>query len=136
MNDSLFKQFVHRVPTPSEAKEVDIDELDDFGSFGYLRGVRDRALMLELRLKDGSVKALGYSWLERAEFDPSDGFSLYFGAHLIRIEGRNLGVEVRPNVRLLDGLIRHRVPWVREASEPEVLKASQTALVIEAITIK
>jgi hypothetical protein len=45
----------------------------DLGAFGFLRGVRDRAVMLELRWKDGSVVAFAYAWLERAGFDPSEG---------------------------------------------------------------
>jgi hypothetical protein len=136
MNDSLFKQFVHRVDPGSDAKEVESEAADDFGAFGFLRGVRDRAIMLELRLKDGSVRAFGNSWLERVEFDPSEGYSLYFGSHVVRIEGRNLAQEVRPNVRLLDGLMRHRIVWLREFSEPEVMRAGADALVIESISIE
>ncbi len=33
---------------------------DDLGSFGWLRGIRDRAIMLELRQKNGNVVAIGY----------------------------------------------------------------------------
>jgi hypothetical protein len=136
MTDSLFKQFVHRVPSAGDGRDAEAEDTDDFGVFSFLRGVRDRALMLELRKKDGSVTALGYGWLERVEFDPSAGLTLYFGSQKVKIIGRNLAMELRPNVRLLDGLMRHRIPWIREAGEPEVLKAGAASLVIEKITIE
>jgi hypothetical protein len=136
MTDSLFKQFSNRLPAASDAKDAETEAADDFGVFSFLRGVRDRALMLELRKKDGSATALGYGWLERVEFDPSAGLTLYFGSQKVKIVGRNLAMELRPNVRLLDGLMRHRIPWIREAGEPEVLKASPASLVIEAITVE
>lgn len=136
MNDSVFRQFSSRLPAAADAKEIEPEAADDYGAFSILRGVRDSAKMLELRKKDGSITALGYGWLERIEFDPSDGLTLYFGSHKVTIGGRNLATEVRPNVRLLDGLLRARVPWIKEASEPEVLKAAPGSLVIEEISIE
>lgn len=135
MTDNVFRQFSSRLPAP-QAKEAEPEGTDDYGAFSILRGVRDRALMLELRRKDGSVTAFGFGWLEQVTYDPSDGLTLYFGSHKVTIVGSNLGIEVRPNVRLLDGLVRHRVPWIREASEPEVMKATPNSLVIEGITIE
>lgn len=136
MSDRLFKQFVHRVDPGSDAKEVESEAADDFGAFSILRGVRDRAIMIEFRKKDGSVTALGNGWLEKIEYDPSDGMTLYFGSHKVTIVGRNLATEMRPNVRLIDGLLRHRIPWIREASEPEIMKAPPGSLVIEEIAIE
>ena len=43
------------------------EALQDLGAFGWLRGVRDRAVMLELRQKDGGIVAFPYAWLERAD---------------------------------------------------------------------
>jgi hypothetical protein len=37
--------------------------------------IADRAIMLEIRHKDGRVSARGYSWLQSAEFDGSTGIS-------------------------------------------------------------
>ena len=107
---------------------------DDLGAFGWLRGVRDRALMLELRFKDGSVKALAYAWLEKAEFDPSVGITLKFGGEKVKITGRNLNAEARPNIRLFAGILRHRVPWIQEADRPMAMGASQSTVIIESIT--
>jgi hypothetical protein len=106
---------------------------EDLGSFNYLRGTRDRATMLEFRKKDGIVLALGYGWLERAEFNPSDGITLHFSGRKIRIQGRNLNAEVRPTVRLFEGITRHRIVWLREAKSAELLVAQQDACVIDLI---
>jgi hypothetical protein len=106
---------------------------DDLGAFGFLRGVRDRAVMLELRRKDGSVVALAYAWLERADFDPSHGITLKFGADKVKITGRNLNSPARPNIRLFEGITRHRIPWIQEADRPAAMGAGREAVVIEAI---
>jgi hypothetical protein len=72
--------------------------------------------MLELR-RNGNIVALTYAWLDRAKFDPSEGITLRFGMEKVRIIGRNLNAEIRPNIRLLTGITRHRVPWVQEDDE-------------------
>lgn len=107
--------------------------VDDLGSFGFLRGSRERATMLELRKKDGGILAVAYGYMDKAEFDPSDGITLHLAGHKVRIKGRNLNVEVHPKVRLYEAICRHRVPWLREADEPELMAASEKAAVIESI---
>ncbi len=110
-------------------------DADDLGCFGWLRGVRDRALMLELRRKDGSILAVSYGYLERAEFDPAVGITLHVMGRTIKITGRNLNGDVGgqgasaaaldpdaaafAGVRLFQGITRHRVPWVRESGQAE-----------------
>jgi hypothetical protein len=139
-DNSVLSQFTSRVsplvPKSEPEPEADACGEDNLGAFGWLRGVRDRAVMLELRRRDGSTVALSDSWLERIDFDASDGIALKFGGQTIRIVGRNLNAEARPGVRLLDGLCRHRVPWVREFSERDALVADKRSLVIEEIIIE
>jgi hypothetical protein len=106
---------------------------EDLGAFGWLRGIRERALMLELRKRDGEVLAIGYGWLERAEFNPSTGITLHIAGQQIRIAGRNLNAEVRSTVRLFEGVTRHRVQWIQESSRAASLRAPDTACVVEAI---
>jgi hypothetical protein len=118
------------------AVSADGEATDDLGAFGWLRGVQDRAIMLEIRHKDGRVTAKGYSWLQSAEFDPSEGIALNFSGETIKIAGRNLNAEVRPNIRLFAGILRHRVPWIQEADEPTVLEAPKDAVVIEDVKAK
>lgn len=109
------------------------DAADDLGSFGWLRGVRDRALMLELRKKDGTIAALPYAYIERADFDPSHGITLYVMGKQVRIKGRNLNGEIRPHVHLFNGITRHRVPWLRQANGNAAGIASDNDTVIESI---
>ena len=117
----------------SEAAASDPDGTEDLGAFGWLRGQRDRSVMLELRKKTGDILAIGYGWIERMEFDRSKGITLKCGGQEIRIKGRNLNSEARQQVRLFQGLTRHRVPWIQEADRASDLRADDKAVVIEAI---
>ncbi|HVX12055.1 MAG TPA: hypothetical protein VHC22_12815 [Pirellulales bacterium] len=108
----------------------------DFGAFGWLRGQHERAEMLELRRKDGNIVAFAYAWLERIDFDPSVGITLKFGISTVKITGRHLNAEARPNIRLFAGIVRHRVPWIQEADRPVAMAAAKGATVIEAMEVK
>jgi hypothetical protein len=94
----------------------DAEAHDDLGACGLLRGIHDRAIMLELRLRDGSIAAVGYLWLDNASFDPAGGITLSFARKQVRISGRHLDAQIRPGVRLFEALVRHRVVWLREAN--------------------
>ncbi|MGA2258012.1 MAG: hypothetical protein ABSG53_25385 [Thermoguttaceae bacterium] len=135
MTDKLLQKFAAKageragaVATPDEP-----DIADDLGAFGWLRGMHERAVMLELRKANGNILAVGYSWLERAEFDPSEGITLHVTGRQIRLRGRNLNAEMRPLVRLFQGITRHRVPWVQEVSELAAMRAGKGETVVEAI---
>lgn len=122
---------------PEERSELDprldAEPWDDLGCFGWLRGIRDRSTMLELRKKDGNILAVGYGWLERVQFDPSEGIRLHIGGQTILIKGRNLNAQVRPTVRLFEGITRHRVPWVQEADQLMQFEASTQVAVVDSI---
>lgn len=115
------------LPPPSDAT-------DDHGCFGWLRGVKERSLMLELRKKTGQIKAFGYAWLELVEFDPSDGIALYFPGHIIKVKGSNLNSPISPDrsqINLFAGLLRHRVPWIREGEKtPKEIGNPQNCVVL------
>lgn len=111
------------------------DDPVDLGVFGWLRGVRERAVMLELRHKDGTMRAFGYAWLERIEFNPSEGLMLKFTGATVKIQGRNLNRNISPGVRLWSGLVRHRVSWIQEASGAATIASALEATVIETITV-
>jgi hypothetical protein len=115
------------------AEHAETNACDDLGAFGWMRGIRDRAVSLELRRKDGSILAIGYGWLERVQFDPSEGITLSAAGQKIRIRGRNLNAEIRPSVRLFEGLARHRVPWIREADRSAGLQAGDRDTVVDSI---
>ncbi len=123
MNDSVLSRYASAIraePGRQGRDEELVDQTDDLGAFGWLRGPRERAVMLELRKRDGNSIALSYALLERAEFDPSIGITLFFMGQGIVIRGRNLNQEVRPSVRLYEGILRHRVTWLRETHDRPV----------------
>jgi hypothetical protein len=135
MNDKLLERFtLGRKSEPEAAAPAHPEEAEtlDLGNFGILRGPAERAVMLELRKADGTILAVGYAWLARIEFDPSEGIRLFGGDWEVAIAGRNLNREVRPNVRLFESLARHRVPWLREANEREQMQKG-SATVIERV---
>jgi len=135
MTDSLINKYIQRAPGDANENSplTDLEPLDDLGTFGWLRGVRDRAVMLELRKKDGNILAVGYAWLDKAEFDPSVGVTLHVGGQTITLRGRNLNAEVRPNVRLFQGITRHLVPWIQEADEPDAMESQGQGTLVEEI---
>ena len=76
--------------------ETDSDE-EECLAFGYLRGIRDRALSLELRFADGNRVAYPYSWLGPMTYNPSAGMLLKFVGdlvYLVLLEGSNLNALV------------------------------------------
>lgn len=129
----LLDKFMHRIHAESANENDESEtEIDDLGVFGFLRGSRERATMLELRKRDGHVLAVGYGMFE-VEFNPSEGITLHFADRKIKINGRNLNAEAKPNIKLFEAICRHRVPWLREANEPEQLSAREGETLIEAI---
>jgi hypothetical protein len=134
MSDKILQKYMGKSgdkPIGSAAMD-EAESADDLGAFGWLRG-RDRAIMLELRKKNGNIVAVGYSWLERVEFDPSEGITLHVAGQKIRIRGRNLNSEVRANVRLFQAITRHKVAWIQEADGASTLDASKSASIVEEI---
>lgn len=137
MSDNLLQRYTHPVTKSGQQSLLPVVETgleeEECGCFGYLRGARDRALMLELRKRDGNIKAVGYGWLSQAEFDPSVGITLHVSGQKIHILGRNLNAEIRPNVRLFQGILRQRIPWIQELDEPHLMLAADGETVIDRI---
>jgi hypothetical protein len=130
---SLNDRILSRRTGPSG--DDDADAADDCGAFGYLRGVRDRALMLDLRLKSGDREAFPYTLLERIRFDMSEGITLQFSGVSVKIVGRNLATLLPNGVVLLDGLYRHRVPWITEGDELRAVKSAGDGVSVTSIQI-
>lgn len=140
MNDSLLSKYVRKPAdeaAPNPAATADPDGTEDLGCFGFLRGVRDRAVMLELRKKDGTVTAIAYAYIERITYTPDgpdNGITIHTAGQRVRICGRNLDAESDRGVRLLGALTRHRVPWVREVERAADLDRESQAPFVDAIT--
>ena len=110
-------KLTERIASRRPIVEDDPDAFEDCGAFGLLRGVRDRALMLDFRLKNGNREALPYSLLERVSCDPSDGLRLRYLGVTVTLRGRNLIKPATAGVVLFDAILRHRVPWIAEVEE-------------------
>lgn len=136
MKDSILDKYAATNQASTAGLAAEADGLDDFGAFGFLRGIRDRAIMLEVRCKDGSAHGFGYAWLNSARFDPSEGITLCFGAASVRIMGRNLNGGDRSEVSLFGAILRHRVPWIQEADEPMVIEAGRDQSIIERVAVE
>ncbi len=135
MIDDLFDKYA-KGRNGNDPSPGDEDDTIDVPGFGWLRGIRDTAIMLEIRHRDGHITAFSYNMLDRAEFDPSDGITLKFAGTQVRIVGRNLNVEARPHLRLFEGITRRRVSWIQEADEPAAMEAPKGATVIEEVEVK
>lgn len=134
MSDRILQKYLSQKPATDEAvPPIGNDEPDDLGTFGFLRGSRERAAMLELRKKDGSILGIAYGYIDKVRFDPSDGITLHHMGQKIRINGRNLNTEVHPKVRLFEAICRHRVPWLCEMNRPESLAAREEDTIIDSI---
>jgi hypothetical protein len=135
MSGNILDRYAPRVVESAKKQPDEAGAIDDLGAFSILRGVQDRSIMLELRLKDGNSVAFNYSYLVQASFDPSHGITLQFGGKNVILSGSNLNAEIRPNLRLYQALLRHRVPWVREADRHDQLQAPPGSVIIDSIDV-
>lgn len=113
---------------------------DDCPAFGYLRGLRDWAAMIEFRFRDGNTESFPYSWLGPVRFNPSVGLLLRFTGDvvtLVLIRGSNLAASVGAGtVNLIErGIQRHRVTYVREMQEAEIRAVGEAGPTIDAIDV-
>jgi len=135
MSDRLLDRYTGRRQAGDGETDTlaEADGHEDLGAVGWLRGPRDRAIMLELRKKDGTVIAVAYSFIDRVEFNPSEGITIRCGQEKIRIKGRGLNTEIRPQVRLFQGITRQRVPWIQEADASSLIRADKNSVIVESI---
>lgn len=113
--NKLLDRLQARRTTTNE--DDDPDAFEDCGTFGLLRGTKERAIMLNLKLKTGDEDAFAYALLERVTFQRSIGIGLRFPGIQVMLSGRHLHKPVGTGVSLLEALHRHRVPWISELDE-------------------
>jgi hypothetical protein len=127
----------HRVLGDADAGKVEPDE-ESCAAFGFLRGVADRALALELRFANGNSEWLAYSCLVSWRFNPSAGLLLKFTGDvvtLVLIRGSNLNALTNASVDLPHGIQRHRIMWVRELDKAEARQIGQAGPTIDKIDV-
>jgi hypothetical protein len=113
---------------------------DNCSAFGFLRGLHDRAPMIEFRFRDGNLEAYPYSCLGPIRFNPSVGLLLRFTSDvvtLVLVRGSNLDADLGTgSVNLIDrGIERHRVTWVREMDEREIRNVGDGGPTIDRIEV-
>jgi hypothetical protein len=109
-------------------------------AFGYLRGIRDQAVAVEFRFRNGNSMWFPYSWLGNWQFNPSEGLLLKFTGdviYLVLIRGSNLDRPLNDGAINLTrgGLQRHRVLWLREMTEEESRQVGETGPTIDSIEV-
>lgn len=85
-----------------------------------------RAIMLELRTKDGLRKAYAYSYLTEAVYDPESGITIHVADVRVRIKGRSLET-------IFHYLLANRLSFVQE--DFSGMDTEDKGLFIEAIEI-
>jgi len=113
---------------------------DSCAAFGYLRGIRERAEVLEIRFLNGNSVWFPYHLLGEWKFNPSDGLLLKFSGDLVYavlIRGSNLSRPLSDSTTNLttSGLQRHRIVWMREMSEDEIRQVGETGPTIDSIEV-
>jgi hypothetical protein len=124
----------------SQQPAQDESHVDSCSAFGFVRGINDRCLAIEIRLGNGNSEFHSYALLSQFRFDPSVGILLRFSGDvitLVLLRGSNLDAPVRQNsVNLTDrGLQRHRVTFVREMESAELRKSGEKEPTIDRIDI-
>lgn len=133
MSGSVLDKYASRVLDERSRDGNEGEAAEDQGCFGLLRGIKDRAVSIELRKKTGSVLALGYGWIEELEFDPSGIITLHTARRKVHIKGQNLGNTASADVSLFSSICRQRVPWIQEVNRAALLQGPGTLPVVEAI---
>jgi hypothetical protein len=124
---------------PKKEPESEVGEAS-CAAFGYLRGIRERADAIEIRLRDGNSTWFPYGWLGNWKYNPSEGLLLKFSGdlvYLVLIRGSNLDRPLTDSTINLTsaGLQRHRVLWVREMSEEEIRLVGESGPTIDRIEV-
>jgi len=132
--NQTLQKFASRFGEGTDAPAAtDAEGTDDLGAFGFLRGTSDRAEMLQFKKKTGNIRAIGYGWIQKVDYDPSSGITIYAGDEKIIIKGRNLNTVARQQASLLGAILRHRVPWICESDQSTTLQADKQTVVVEKI---
>jgi hypothetical protein len=111
---------------PAPRHEPEVEEARD--SHQNARAHSREAIMLDVKMGDGSIESFPYAWLSRVKYLPGDTLVLRFGKDEVNIEGRNLA-------RLRDIVSEHRARFVQEGTEGEEGLKPEDAAHIERIVI-
>jgi len=117
---------VEKILHPAPRHEPEVEEARE--SHQNARAHSREAIMLDVKMGDGSIESFPYAWLSRVKYQPGDTLILRFGKNEISVEGRNLS-------RLRDIVSEHRARFIQEGTEGEEGLKPEDAAHIERIVI-
>lgn len=117
-----------RVASSPAEHPVGIDAEDESTAFSAGRVGTNPQLTLVLRKANGNCHAFSYAHLYSIEYDPSDGITLTFSQHQVRLCGRHLD-------DLFRYLCHHRVQRVNETEESFLESPDEQQPVVSRIAI-
>ena len=121
MDQQTKSSFVERLKAQTE------QEAEEGKFFGFDPQANGRALMIELRTRDGKRSALPYSYLTRADFDLEKGIEIYVSNVVVLVKGRDLA-------DLYSYLLQQRLTWMREdASGTDI---GEDGIFVESLEVK
>lgn len=103
------------------------DDSDDIRYYGIEPQITARALMFELRTKDGKRTAYSYSYMTEANYEPEKGITINVSDVVITITGRNLG-------EIFNYLVSNRLTYIQE--DYSGIDDGESQLFIESIGVK
>lgn len=90
--------------------EPEVEEARE--SYQHGRANSRESIMLDVKMKDGSIESFPYNWLKRVRYSPGDTLVLRFDEDEVSIEGRNLS-------HLRDAVSEHRARSIQEGEVSE-----------------
>jgi hypothetical protein len=115
------------LPHTGPRHEPEVEEARE--SHQNARAHSREAVMLDVKMADGSIESFPYAWLSHVKYEPGDTLILRFGGRNINIAGRNLS-------RLREVISEHRMRFVQEGTDGEEGLKPEDAAHIEKIVIK
>jgi len=120
--NSILNKYVRKPDDTNQTVQTeDVEVTEDWG-FRLASRCADRALMLELRKKNGNSKAVGLPGYTRPSsiLDRNSVASRQPESPYHRTEPQRRDPAQHPAI---PGIIRHRVPWVQEADDVMIMKS-------------
>lgn len=90
------------------------ESVEEHPCYGTIRQNRERAVMLELRKRDGTIFAIPYQRIDQIQYSPSDGIRMLVNGIEIKITGQCLNSSGGGSASILNALVRQRLAWIAE----------------------
>ena len=130
MVDSLTEKYNLGIEPSDKNEGFDLDARPvDYVAYRIDPQTRPSNALLDFWQSDGDQRSFAYSHLYDVEFRRSEGILITFSEHQVIVRGHRLD-------KLYQGLKRHRIIFVWEASSQEALTAEEDASIVTDIDIR